>query len=167
MADYMRMILMTIFASLFLASFQAHACKQFIGDRNLTKQQLIEHTKSIVLVKMKSYSQAKLDGGFQSLTPKNKVDYIMQVISPIKGDFKDQTIDFKAYDGPDASTDFQTAGADCQNHGGFKKDQLYLVFLNSQHALSIRPITGPKDPWLIEVRKILKDSEKARHDKRG
>ena len=84
----------------------------------------------------------------------------MEIVSILKGGNKVKKIDLKEFDGPESDAKEIGPGLDCENHGGFKKDTLYLIFTNSANSRAIKKLDGESDAWLLEVKSALRKLNK-------
>lgn len=132
------------------------ACKPILQGRDFTVDQLIENTSVIALVTVDTIKKSKVFG----FNDGNRFDYKMKVKSLLKGNKKIKSISLEEFEGPDVEAKEPGPGLDCINHGGFKKDGMYLIFKDSQSSKGYKRIQGENDPWLLEVKaKLLKLSK--------
>lgn len=113
--------------------------------------------ETIVVAEVKSYAAIKYTK-FRGFEPNDKYDYVMTVISVLKGNKKLKEFQEHEYDGPESTLPIE-AGLDCKHHGGFETGKKYLIFVGSVNDKARRQISGDDDPWLLEVKQKIKEQD--------
>lgn len=149
------------FVLVFIVNWQlpiiANACKPLMRGRYENSDKMIQQTETVVLAKVESVSKATPSYFVNS----EKFDYVLKIVSVLKGNYKNKQLKMFNFDGPEAEADIIGPGLDCENHGGFKINSLYLIFLGSANEKAIKRVTNDNDAWVVEIKnKIAKQRKK-------